>query len=76
MKTEEQVKEEFLTKLKALLAEFGEGTELEADDYYTGYSECGRDVHMTLSTQNKWDEDGNQIQEFYEIDIGSLIYSD
>ncbi len=64
---------EFTSKLKALLAEYGEGTELECKDYWEGYSECGEDVHMTLYIPGKWDDDGNPIQEYCEINLGAWI---
>jgi len=76
IKTPKQIEEEFLTGLQALLASIGRGIDLECSDYYDGCPECGEDVHMNLVVPSSWDDDGNQIQEYCEINIGSWICGD
>jgi hypothetical protein len=38
---------EFMNRFQALLEEFG--AEISADDYYSRYAECGKDIRMTVS---------------------------
>ena len=70
MKTEQQIKEEFINKLKALLAEYGEGAEIECKDYWKGYTECCEDVRMILTIPAKFDAEGELIQEYCKVILG------
>jgi hypothetical protein len=72
IKTKEQVEREFRAELQALLNKYG--AELEAKDYWTGYSECGEDVRMTVAIEGIYDKDGNTIRPWMEIDLGSHIF--
>ena len=69
MKTAKQVEDEFRAELSDLLAKYG--AELEAKDYWQGYSECGADVRMTVTIDGQWDENGETVREYTEIDLGS-----
>jgi len=71
MQTSKQVKEEFLTKLRSLLREYN--AVLEAKDYWNGYSECGEDVRATVAIPSIFDEEGNQIREWTDIDLGGYF---
>jgi hypothetical protein len=71
MKTACEIEREFTAELKALLAKYG--AELEAEDHWMGYAECGEDVRMTVTIESKWDEHGEQQSEFVEIDLGTVV---
>jgi hypothetical protein len=51
------------------------GAEIEAEDHYPGYAECGEDIRMTVHVPGLYDEHGNTIRERCEIDLGSSIES-
>jgi len=67
----EAVERDFREELVALLAKYE--AELEAEDHYPGYSECGQDVRMTVYVPAKYDEDGALLRERCQIDLGSSI---
>lgn len=71
MKTSEEVKKEFLADLKALLSKYS--AELEAEDHWKGYAECGRDIRMTVFIEGVYDEYGKDLVERTEIDLGSYF---
>ena len=71
MKTKEQVESEFRAELQSLLDKYG--AELEAKDHWQGYAECGEDVRMTVSIDGIYD-DCEVVQEWTEIDLGSVVY--
>jgi hypothetical protein len=50
----------FMEEFHELLVKYG--AEITADDHWTGYSECGQDVRMTVEFNNYLTED---------IDLGS-----
>ena len=54
-------RESFLLDLQSLLRKYG--AQITADDYWEGYSECGRDVRMTV--QFKYSDP--------DIDLGSFV---
>ena len=60
----------FRDDLNALLAKYN--AELEAEDHWTGYPECGEDIRMTVTIPSKW-VDGNQVVEYTEIDLGKIV---
>ena len=70
MQTKEQIEQAFREELQALLDKYG--AELEANDHWQGYAECGEDVRMTVTIQGEWDEHGEQVREYTEIDLGAL----
>jgi len=70
MQTSEQVAQAFMTELQALLDKYG--AELQAEDHYIGYAECGEDVRMTVTVPAIYDEH-NCVREWTDIDIGSHI---
>ena len=70
MQTNEQIEQAFRADLQALLDKYG--AELEAKNHWQGYAECGEDVRMTVTIQGEWDNDGEQVREYTEIDLGAL----
>lgn len=70
MKTKEQVEQVFRVELQSLLDKYG--AELEADDHWTGYAECGRDVRMTVTIPAIYNE-GETVREYTEIDLGQFV---
>ena len=68
MKSAEQIKHDFLQKFDSLLAEYG--AEFSCDDEYVGYPECGQDIHARVTINTKYDNNGNIIGEFVDIDLG------
>lgn len=73
IQTADSVKDQFLAELRALLAKYdanGRLAQLTAEDHWSGYSECGEDVRMTVSIPSIWDVSGNQLRECVDIDLG------
>jgi hypothetical protein len=62
--------EELKSKLIALCREYG--AEIEAKDHWTGYSECGQDVRMTLTIDGVY-MDGDVVHPYEGIDLGNRI---
>lgn len=56
------MRDAFLKELRQLLDKYG--AEIAADDHWQGYSECGRDIRMTVEFDDFSVED---------IDLGSRI---
>lgn len=73
MKTSNEVKIEFITKLKELLEEYQ--AELIAEDHYPGYPECGQDIRITVEMDTIYTESGCE-REYTEIDLGRYVYPD
>ena len=71
--SKEDVERAFRDELHALLKKFG--AEIEAEDHYPGYSECGQNIRMTVSIPALYDEQGIMIRESCEINLGSWAYS-
>jgi len=67
----EAVERDFREELVALLVKYE--AELEAEDHYPGYSECGQDVRMTVYVPAKYDEEGDLIREYCVIDLGTKV---
>ena len=72
METSEMVEARFMRDLQALLAKYGEA-ELSADDHWTGYAECGSDVRMTVYIPGIYDESGDAVREYTEIDLHDFV---
>jgi hypothetical protein len=70
MKTQKQVETEFKEELKALLKKWG--AEIEASDQYSGYPECGEDIHMIVSIPAIYDKNGT-VREYTEVDLGKYF---
>lgn len=68
MQTKQQVAQAFKTELQALLDRYG--ADLEAEDQWQGYAECGEDVRMTVNVPAIYDADHNCVREYTEIDLG------
>lgn len=78
MKTEQQITDEFLAELKALLSKYapaGGYVDITAEDHYMGYPECGEDVRMTVSIPSGYDGNGEKVSEGAEIDLGKYFRS-
>ena len=72
MQTKQQIELAFRAELQALLDKYG--AELEAKDHYQGYAECGEDVRITVDIPGAWNEDGEVVREWTEIDLGSHLW--
>lgn len=70
MKTASQIEKEFLEKFDALLIEYA--AYLECRDEYEGYPECGEDIHARVIINARYDERGERISDFADIDLGSF----
>ena len=74
--TAREVEIAFRTDLAALLAKYSNGAdraEIESEDHFSGYAECGEDIRITASIPSVYDAEGNQIREYTEIDLGRWI---
>ena len=69
--TSKQVAQQFKTELKALLAKYN--AELESDDHWRGYAECGSDVRMTVFVPAIYDDEHDCLREYTEIDLGRCL---
>ena len=72
METSEIVESLFMRDLQELLAKYGEA-ELSAEDHWTGYAGCGSDVRMTVYIQGIYDESGDVVREYTEIDLHDFV---
>ena len=70
--TAKQLESLFMRDLQELLAKYGEA-ELSAEDHWTGYAGCGSDVRMTVYIQGIYDESGNVVREYTEIDLHDFV---
>lgn len=71
MKTKEQVEQEFRRDLQKLLNKYK--AEINAEDHYRGYPECGEDIRIEVNIQSIYDENGECLQEYTYFDIGSYM---
>jgi len=65
------VAKEFIKELVDLLRRWD--AEIEAKDYYPGYTECGEDVRMTAIINGIYNDDGDVIREPCEINLEDSI---
>ena len=72
MITEEEITNQFKAELQSLLDKYG--AELEAEDHYPGYAECGEDVRMTAYIPTQYDESYNMVRESANINLGQRMY--
>lgn len=66
MKTKEETTNEFMADLRALLSKYG--AEIEADDHFQGYAECGQKILMTVTIPGI--HEGPEEREFVQINLG------
>ena len=71
MTTRADIEAAFRADLQAVLDKYG--AELEAKDYWQGYSECGEDVRMTVNIGAIYDENHETVREATEINLGSWM---
>jgi len=72
MITKKQVEKEFRAELQDILNKWG--AEISAEDHFTGYSECGEDIRMTVTIPNIYDKDTcDTIREYAEINLGRYM---
>jgi hypothetical protein len=69
--TQEETTKAFLKEFNDLLLKYD--ATFEVKDEWTGYSECGSDLHARIYIEGKWDNDGNPIQESTDIDLGDYL---
>lgn len=69
--SKEQVDAKFRHELRALLAKYN--AELQAEDHWQGYAECGEDVRMTVYVPAVFDENHNCVREWTSIDLGTFV---
>jgi hypothetical protein len=72
MLTSAEIDRQFKQELQNLLDSWD--AEMEADDHYQGYPECGQDVRIEVTIPSIYDTDGNQTREFTVIDLGRIIF--
>lgn len=71
MQTKQEVEAAFRRDLIELLAKYN--AEIEAEDHYPGYSECGEDIRMTVDIPAIYGKNGDTIREWTRIDIGRWL---
>lgn len=75
IQTSAEVEQAFRADLAALLAKYSNGrdrAEIEAEDHFSGYAECGEDVRITVSIPAIY-QDGEPVRPYTEIDLGRFI---
>ena len=63
------VERDFRAELHALLTKWD--AEINADDHWPGYAECGQDIRMTVSIPGIYD--GENTRESADFDLGSYV---
>jgi hypothetical protein len=71
IQTSEDVAESFKKDLRELLAKYD--AEMEADDHYRGYPECGEDIRITVTIPSIYDHKGDTIRPWTEVDLGRFV---
>lgn len=71
MTTRAAIEAAFRADLQAVLDKYG--AELEAKDYWQGYSECGEDVRMTVFIEAVYDDNHELVNEGVEINLGNWL---
>lgn len=71
MQNKEDVTAAFKADLQALLDKYG--AELEAEDHWLGYPECGKDIRITVCIPSIYDKNRKCLREFTEIDLGKWL---
>ena len=71
MITSEQVEESFRDELLQLLSKWG--ATVEADDHFDGWPECGQNIKIIVDIPSVYDDDGNCIREYTEINLGKYL---
>lgn len=66
-----ETEKQFIKELTDLLKRWN--AEIEAEDHYPGYAECGEDVRMTARLDGLYNERGELIREPCEINLEASI---
>ena len=74
MMTKQEVERLFRAELAALLRKWD--AEIEADDHYQGYPECGQDIRIEVHIPGVWDENHDEVREYALFDLGTYITGD
>jgi len=61
MITADEIKLKFIEDFKALIQKYD--ADLEIEDHFSGYAECGRNMRLDIDFPSKYDKDGNMIQQ-------------
>lgn len=69
--TAEEVAARFKQDLAALFEKWG--AEMETQDHYQGYPECGEDIRMTVTVPAVYNDQGDTVRERVEIDLGKYF---
>lgn len=72
IQTKEQIEQNFREDLQALLDKYH--ADLEADDHYQGYSECGKDIRMMVTIPAVY-ENNECTHEFTEFNLGRYLWA-
>lgn len=67
----EKIEAEFRADLQALLNKYG--ANLEAEDHWQGYAECGEDIRITAEIDGVYTKDGELVRPYVSIDLGRYI---
>ena len=71
---EEQRAQEFKEALKAFLSQYDQGTykvEIETEDHYSGFPECGQDIRMEVRLPAHYEE-GKELP-WTTVDLGKCF---
>ena len=69
--TTEQVSEAFRAEFQALLDKYG--ATVDASDHFSGYPECGEDIYIEVTIPSIYDDQGNKVRPFTEINLGRYL---
>ena len=67
-----EIEKSFRAEFQQLLDKYN--AEITADDFWTGYAECGQDIRIEVVIDSIYNEDHECIQEFVEFDLGQYHY--
>lgn len=65
--SETSIEESFKQEFQALLKKYN--AEIQVDDFWQGYSECGSDVRAEIYIPAGWDKEGNLISKSECFDL-------
>ncbi|MCA9496621.1 MAG: hypothetical protein KC589_06760 [Nanoarchaeota archaeon] len=71
IKTPQEIEKEFRKELTELLNKYH--AKIGAENHYFGYADAGADIRMTVCIDSIWSEEGDNIQEYTEIDLGQYF---
>lgn len=76
IQTSAEVEQAFRADLAALLAKYSndnDRAEIESDDHFSGYAECGEDIRITVTIPSIHSKDGETVRPYTEIDLGRFF---